>query len=157
MNVIFRVVGKTSEAYLKEGIAVYNKRLKHYLPYTYEVLPDVKRAGKLKNLQLLEEEGKIILQKTNTDDFLILLDENGKTYTSVQFAAYLEKLLQQPYKRIIFQVGGAFGFSAEVRQRADASLSLSSMTFSHQMIRLFFTEQLYRGMTILKNEKYHNE
>jgi 23S rRNA (pseudouridine1915-N3)-methyltransferase len=157
MHVIFRVVGKTSERYLKEGIAIYNKRLNHYLPFAYEVLPDIKHAGKLKPAQLLSEEGRLILQKINSDDFLILLDEKGKTYSSVQFAAYLEKLMYQSHKRIIFQVGGAFGFSPEVYQRANAKISLSSMTFSHQMIRLFFTEQLYRAMTILRNEKYHNE
>lgn len=157
MNVIFRVIGKTNEPYLKEGISIFNKRLTHYLPYTYEVLPDVKRAGKLKTAQLTAEEGKAILQKTNPDDFLILLDERGKTYSSVLFSNYLEKLLNMSYKRIIFQVGGAFGFSPEVYQRANTKMSLSSMTFSHQMIRLFFTEQLYRAMTIMRNEKYHNE
>ncbi|KAA3631743.1 MAG: 23S rRNA (pseudouridine(1915)-N(3))-methyltransferase RlmH [Bacteroidetes bacterium] len=157
MNVVFRVVGKTSEKYLEEGIAVFNKRLSHYLPYKYEIMPDVKKAGKMSPVQLKEEEGKMILQKTNSDDYLILLDENGKSFTSKDFSKHLEKLLQQPYKRIIFQVGGAFGFSPEVYKRANAKLSLSEMTFSHQMIRLFFTEQLYRTMTIIRNEKYHNE
>ncbi len=157
MNVVFRVIGKTSEKYLAEGIAVFNKRLSHYLPYKYEVMPDVKRAGKMSPVQLKEEEGKFILQKTNSDDYLILLDENGKGFTSRNFSKHLERLLQQPYKRIIFQVGGAFGFSPDVYQRANAKLSLSEMTFSHQMIRLFFAEQLYRAMTIIRNEKYHNE
>lgn len=157
MKIEFRVVGKTHEAYLREGIEIYHKRIGHYLPYAMEVLPDIKQAGKLSPEQLKDQEGKMILQKINPDDCLILLDEKGKTFTSVQFAGFLSKLLQQPYKRIIFQVGGAFGFSQEVYQRANNQLSLSDMTFSHQMIRLFFTEQLYRAMTIIRNEKYHNE
>jgi 23S rRNA (pseudouridine1915-N3)-methyltransferase len=157
MKIEFRVVGKTNEPYLREGIDIYNKRIGHYLPYAMEILPDVKQAGKLSPEKLKQAEGKLILNKLNTDDFLILLDEKGKTYTSVQFSKHISKLLQQSYKRIIFQVGGAFGFSDEVYKRANGKLSLSGMTFSHQMIRLFFTEQLYRAMTILRNEKYHNE
>lgn len=157
MKIVFRVVGKTNESYLKEGIAIYNKRIGHYLPYEMDIIPDVKNAGKLKHQKLKEAEGKLILNKLNNDDCLILLDEKGKTYTSVHFSQYIEKLLQQSYKRIIFQVGGAFGFSEEVYRRSNGKLSLSGMTFSHQMIRLFFTEQLYRAMTIMRNEKYHNE
>lgn len=157
MNVLFRVIGKTNEKYLEEGIAVFNKRLSHYLPYKYEIMPDIKKGGKMNPVQLKEEEGKLLLQKTNPDDYLILLDENGKSFRSKDFSKHLEKLLQQPYKRIIFQVGGAFGFSPDVYKRANSKLSMSEMTFSHQMIRLFFVEQLYRAMTIIRNEKYHNE
>ena len=156
MKIEFRLVGKTNESYLKEGIAIYNKRITHYLPYSMDILPDIKQAGKLKPAQIKTKEGELILSKINKGDFLILLDEKGKTYTSVKFAQYISQQLQQSHHRIIFQVGGAFGFSEAVYKRANAKLSLSDMTFSHQMIRLFFTEQLYRAMTILRNEKYHN-
>jgi len=121
------------------------------------VLPDVKNAGKLSPAQLKGKEGELILSRLKNDDGLILLDEGGKQFGSVDFARWLDQQLQRPYKRLVFLVGGAFGFSPEVYARANAKLSLSKMTFSHQMIRLFFAEQLYRGMTILRGEKYHNE
>lgn len=150
-------IGKTTESYLREGEAIYVKRLRHYLPVTFEVLPDVKNAGKLRPDQLKSKEGELILSRLKNDDGLILLDEGGKQFGSVAFAGWLDQQLQRPYKRLVFLVGGAFGFSPEVYARANGKLSLSKMTFSHQMIRLFFAEQLYRGMTILRGEKYHNE
>lgn len=150
-------IGKTSEAYLREGEAIYVNRLKHYLPLTFEVLPDVKNAGKLRPAQLKEKEGELLLSRLKNDDGLILLDEGGKQFSSVAFAQWLDQQLQRPYKRLVFIVGGAFGFSPAVYARANGKLSLSKMTFSHQMIRVFFAEQLYRGMTILRGEKYHNE
>lgn len=156
MKVIFRVIGKTNERYLKEGMEVYAKRLSHYLPFKMEVLPDVRQAKKLNSDQLRLKEGEILLAQVKNEDLLILLDENGKSFSSVKFASYLDRQLQMPYRRLIFQVGGAFGFSEEVYQRANAKLALSQMTFSHQMVRLFFLEQLYRAMTILRNEPYHN-
>lgn len=156
MKVIFRVIGKTNERYLKEGMEVYAKRLSHYLPFKMEVLPDVRQAKKLNSDQLRLKEGEILLAQVKNEDLLILLDENGKSFSSVEFASYLDRQLQMPYRRLIFQVGGAFGFSEEVYQRANAKLALSQMTFSHQMVRLFFLEQLYRAMTILRNEPYHN-
>lgn len=157
MKVHVYYVGKTSEAYLREGEAIYTKRLKHYLPVTFEVLPDVKNAGKLQPTQLKEREGELILSRLKNDDGLILLDEGGKQFGSVEFSRWLDRQLQMPYKRLVFMVGGAFGFSPAVYARANGKLSLSKMTFSHQMIRVFFAEQLYRGMTILRGEKYHNE
>lgn len=157
MKVHVYYVGKTSEAYLREGEAIYAKRLKHYLPVTFEVLPDVKNAGKLQPTQLKEREGELILSRLKNDDGLILLDEGGKQFGSVEFSRWLDRQLQMPYKRLVFMVGGAFGFSPAVYARANGKLSLSKMTFSHQMIRVFFAEQLYRGMTILRGEKYHNE
>lgn len=150
------MIGKTQDAYLREGIAIYQKRLGHYLPFTMDILPDIKRAGQLSPAQLKQREGELILQRLRPDDGLILLDESGAQFTSVKFAAYLDQQLQAPYRRLIFQIGGAYGFSPEVYQRANGKLSLSKMTFSHQMIRLFFLEQLYRAMTILRNEPYHN-
>ena len=157
MKVHIYYIGKTSESYLREGEAIYAKRLKHYLPVTFEVIPDVKNAGKLSPEQLKTKEGEQILGRLKNDDGLILLDEGGKQFGSVAFADWLDKQLQRPYKRLVFVVGGAFGFSTAVYARANGKLSLSKMTFSHQMIRLFFAEQLYRGMTILRGEKYHNE
>ena len=156
MKIEFWSIGKTAFPYLKEGIAIYEKRLKHYINYQMVVLPDVKNAGKMKNPQLKLKEGDIFLNKLDKGDFVVLLDEAGKEYTSVKFSQFLEQKIQMPYKRIIFIVGGAFGFSPAIYERANTKLSLSKMTFSHQMIRLFFVEQLYRACTIMRNEKYHN-
>ena len=157
MKVHVYYIGKTTESYLREGEAIYAKRLKHYLPVTFEVLPDVKNAGKFSPGQLKTKEGDLILSRLKSTDGLILLDEGGKQFGSVDFARWLDQQLQRPYNRLVFLVGGAFGFSPAVYARANGKLSLSKMTFSHQMIRLFFAEQLYRGMTILRGEKYHNE
>ncbi|OAV44878.1 23S rRNA (pseudouridine(1915)-N(3))-methyltransferase RlmH [Lewinella sp. 4G2] len=157
MKVQVYYVGKTSEKYLREGEAIYQKRLRHYLPISFDILPDIRNAGKLSSEALKEKEGELILSKVNNEDGLILLDEGGKRFTSVKFSAWIDRQLQMPYRRLIFVVGGAFGFSDAVYQRANGKLSLSDMTFSHQMIRLFFAEQLYRGMSILRGEKYHNE
>ena len=157
MKVQVYYIGKTTASYLREGEAVYVKRLRHYLPVSFEVLPDVKNAGKLSPVQLKAREGELLLSRIGTTDGLILLDEGGKRFGSVAFARWLDRQLQQPYRRLVFVVGGAFGFSPAVYARANGKLSLSDMTFSHQMIRLFFAEQLYRAMTILRGEKYHNE
>lgn len=156
MKVEFWVIGKTNENYLKQGIELYVKRLSHYLPFQMITVPDVKTSKGMKPLQLKNKEGEAILQKLKSEDLLILLDEKGKSFHSVAFATYLDQLLMRPGRRLIFLVGGAFGFSEAVYQRAQGKLSLSAMTFSHQMIRLFFVEQLYRAMTILRNEPYHN-
>ncbi|MFT5998875.1 MAG: 23S rRNA (pseudouridine1915-N3)-methyltransferase [Neolewinella sp.] len=157
MKVIVYFIGKTTEPYLREGEAIYAKRLKHYLPITFEVLPDIKGAGKMSADKLKEKEGELVLSRLKNDDGLILLDEGGKQYGSVDFAHWLDRQLQQPYRRLIFLVGGAFGFPPAIYERANGKLSLSKMTFSHQMIRLFISEQLYRAMSILRGEKYHNE
>ncbi len=157
MKIEFCYIGKTKERYLIDGIAVYEKRMKHYNPFAMVCLPDVKNAGKLTSIQLKEKEGEELLKRLSKDDYLILLDEKGKSFTSVKFSKQIERLLQMPYKRIVFQVGGAFGFSEAVYKRANEKMALSEMTFSHQMIRLFFVEQLYRGFSIIRGEKYHNE
>jgi 23S rRNA (pseudouridine1915-N3)-methyltransferase len=148
-------IGKTSEKYLEEGIAIFDKRLKNYLPFAWIILPDVKLKTTDGNL-LKKEEGKLILSKLQADDYLILLDENGKQLTSMELAQWTERRLASSGRRLVFLVGGAFGFAPEVYARAQEQLSLSKMTFSHQMVRLFFIEQLYRAMTILRNEPYHN-
>lgn len=151
------VIGNTSFPYLKEGTAIYEKRLKHYLPFEYSIIPDIKNAKNRTNEQLKEKEGELILKKLDKGDWLILLDEGGKEFSSLKFAKYMESMLQQSHKRMIFLVGGAYGFSSDVYQRANAKMSLSKMTFSHQMVRLFVLEQLYRAMTILRNQPYHHE
>lgn len=157
MKIEFWVIGRTQDKYLEEGTDMYRKRLSHYLPFSYRTIPDIKKAGKLSPDQLKEQEGLLILKNLKNDDGLILLDEKGQAFTSVQFARWVDKQLAAPFKRLIFLVGGAYGFSPALYQRADAKLALSKMTFSHQMVRLFFLEQLYRAMTILRNEPYHNQ
>ena len=155
MRVEFKVVGKTQQQYLLEGIAVYEKRLRHYLNFEIKDLPDVKLSGQ--NEQILKEkEGEVILKSLETHDYLILLDERGKQVTSVEFSGMINKLMVAGTKNVVFLVGGAYGFSEAVYKRANATLSLSKMTFPHQLIRLFFVEQLYRAMTILRNESYNH-
>ena len=157
MKVEFWVIGKTHESYLDKGIEIFSKRLKRYFPFKMEVIPDVKKGGKLPPIKLKEEEGKLVLNRLSQDDYLVLLDEKGADFTSQKYAKQVEKWLNLPKRKLVFLVGGAFGFSDEVYQRANQQIRLSSMTFSHQMIRVFFLEQLYRAMTILKNEPYHND
>ncbi|MCB9288628.1 MAG: 23S rRNA (pseudouridine(1915)-N(3))-methyltransferase RlmH [Lewinellaceae bacterium] len=149
-------IGKTSEPYLEEGMALYQKRLGYYLKFGLEIIPDVRKAGKLSPDQLKVKEAESVLRRLQPGDFLVLLDEAGKQHTSESFAGFLNHKMQMSYKRLIFLIGGAYGFSPELYARADGKLSLSRMTFSHQMVRLFFLEQLYRAMTILNNEPYHN-
>ncbi|NJK84326.1 MAG: 23S rRNA (pseudouridine(1915)-N(3))-methyltransferase RlmH [Saprospiraceae bacterium] len=156
MKVELWVVGKTNFTYLSEGIALYEKRLKHYLQFELVVLPDVKVSKKESTIQVKTKEGKALLDKCQESDYLVLLDDKGSQFTSEAFATQLERYLQMSVKRIIFVIGGAYGFSEALYQRANAQLSLSKMTFSHQMVRLIFVEQLYRAMTILKNEPYHH-
>jgi 23S rRNA (pseudouridine1915-N3)-methyltransferase len=156
MKIAAWCIGKTAFAYLDEGIALYAKRLQHYAPFEWTVLPDIKNAKHLTTDQIKEQEGALVLAKLLPDDFLLLLDERGKAYTSPAFAAYLEQRLVQSPRRMVFLIGGAYGFSDAVYARANGQLSLSSMTFSHQMVRLFFIEQLYRAFTIIKGEPYHH-
>ena len=156
MKVEVWAIGKTSEVYLETGIALFEKRLKHYLPFALTIWPNVKTKTTDGTLMRLEE-GKMILSKLQNDDYLVLLDERGQQLSSVALSKWMEQRLTDSRKRMVFLIGGAFGFSPDVYARANAQLSLSSMTFSHQMIRLFFLEQLYRAMTILKGEPYHNE
>ncbi|MEM6398297.1 MAG: 23S rRNA (pseudouridine(1915)-N(3))-methyltransferase RlmH [Bacteroidota bacterium] len=156
MKIICYFIGRTKESYLREGEAIYLKRLRHYWPVETLELQDVKGAGKLSSEQLKVKEAELVMQKLSPQDGLVLLDEGGQQMGSVAMAKWLDKQLQQPYKRLIFLVGGAFGFDQTIYQRADAKLSLSKLTFSHQMVRLFLLEQLYRSATILRNEPYHN-
>ena len=156
MKIELWVIGKTAFKYLDEGNAVYEKRLKHYVNFDLVVLPDIKNPP-LSTEALKTKEGELILNKLTKDDCLILLDERGKQLSSMDFSKLIEQQQMSAVKRIVFQIGGAYGFSEAVYARANREISLSKMTFSHQMIRLFFVEQLYRAFTILKGEKYHNE
>ncbi|MBV6428624.1 MAG: Ribosomal RNA large subunit methyltransferase H [Haliscomenobacter sp.] len=150
-------IGKTQEPYLEEGITRYEKRLKHYLPFETVLIPDIRGAGKVPPEEIKRQEGERLLARVKPEDFLVLLDEKGQSFSSSHFARWLDQRMQWTHKRLIFQIGGAYGFSEAVYSRANAMLSLSEMTFSHQMVRLFFLEQLYRAMTILRNEPYHNQ
>lgn len=150
-------IGKTIQSYIQKGIDDYCKRLKRYINFTIFTIPDVKNVKSLSALQQKEKEGELILNHLSPADFCILLDERGKEFTSIEFSLFLQKIMYSGKKRLIFVVGGPYGFSDAVYNRADAKCSLSKMTFTHEMVRLFFTEQIYRAMTIIKGEPYHHE
>jgi 23S rRNA (pseudouridine1915-N3)-methyltransferase len=147
-------IGTTDESYLKEGISKYIKRLSHYNKIEYLELKDIKSSGSPQ--EIMKKEADLVLGKLKNDDLLILLDEKGQEFDSVKFSVFIEKLTVMPGKNVVFLIGGAFGHHDSIRKKATYLVSLSKMTFSHQMVRLFLTEQLYRAFTILKNEKYHN-
>ena len=149
-------IGKTGKGFLIDGEKEYLNRLKHYVNIVRIEIPDIKNAKKLSIDQIKSLEGKEILSKVIPGEHLILLDEKGKDFTSEKFADFIQKKFNQGGKGLVFVIGGAYGFSKEVYDRSDSLLSLSKMTFSHQMIRMIFFEQLYRGMTILKGEPYHH-
>ena len=157
MKVILLVTGKTDAGYWNDALNDYSDRLRHYIPFETEVIQDVKKVKNLTEPQQKEHEGRLILKSLQAGDECILLDECGKEYSSKQFANYLEKKLQSAPKRLVFVAGGPYGFSDEVLERASERLSLSKMTFSHQMVRPVFVEQLYRAMTILRGEPYHHD
>lgn len=150
-------IGKTKTPWIQTGIAEYMKRLKNYVSFQLVELPDLKSTKSLSEDQQKQKEGEAILSKLTAADFLVLLDEHGREYTSMEFASYIEKLMASGKKRVAFAVGGPYGFSPAVYDRANAKLSLSKMTFSHEMVRAFFVEQLYRAQTILRGEPYHHE
>jgi 23S rRNA (pseudouridine1915-N3)-methyltransferase len=156
MTIKLIAIGKTDDRQLMSLIEVYKKRLCFYINFSLEIIPDIKNSKSLSETQQKQKEGELILNKINTTDVLVLLDENGKQYDSVQFSSYLQKHMNSGIKQLVFAIGGPYGFSEEVYKKANGKLSLSKMTFSHQMIRLFFIEQLYRGFTILRNEPYHH-
>ena len=156
MKVKLIVVGKTNVNYLKDGETEYDQRIKHYVNFEQLIISDVKNAKNLSTAQLKNKEGLQILSKINTSDYVVLLDEKGKQFSSNEFSNFLINKNLSNTKYLVFVVGGAFGFSDEVYQRADYKFSLSKMTFTHQMIRVIFKEQLYRALTIIKGEKYHN-
>lgn len=149
-------IGKTDKPELKELIDEYVKRLSFYVSFSFDIIPDLKNTKNLSIEQQKEAEGTEILKRIQTSDRLILLDDKGKSFTSEGLAEFLQKQMNSGLKNLVFVIGGPYGFSESVYQRADGKLSLSKMTFSHQMVRLFFVEQLYRGFTILRNEPYHH-
>lgn len=149
-------IGKTTPTYLQVGVDDFYQRIKKYIPFETVIIPDIKDGGSYSVIDKLNKEGKKVLQKLTIQDYLILLDEGGKEYSSLQFSQFIEKELNKSHKKLIFLVGGSYGFSNELQERANFKISMSKMTFSHQMVRLFFLEQLYRGFTILHNEPYHN-
>ena len=157
MKIKLIVVGKTNKSYLVEGEREYEKRLSHYIKFEEIIIPDVKQSGKWSKSEIKKKEGHLILGKLENSDHVILLDDKGKLYSSPRFSEFLQQKMNSGLKSLVFVIGGAYGFSDEVYQRAGSKLSLSKMTFSHQMIRLFFKEQLYRGFSILRGEKYHHE
>lgn len=156
MTIKLLAIGKTDSASLQHLIADYEKRLHHYIKFELEIIPDLKNVKNLSEVQQREKEGALILKKLNTTDVLILLDENGKQFDSVGFSNYLQKKMNSGIKQLVLVIGGPYGFSDAIYAKSQGKISLSKMTFSHQMVRLFVVEQLYRAFTILRNEPYHH-
>jgi 23S rRNA (pseudouridine1915-N3)-methyltransferase len=157
MKIKLLAIGKTDDKNLMQLIDTYQKRLQHYIKFDLEIIPDLKNAKNLSETQQKEKEGALILNKLQNTDQLVLLDDKGSSFSSIEFSKYLQKKMNSGIKQLVLIIGGPYGFSDAVYQKATGKISLSKMTFSHQMIRLFVVEQLYRGFTILKNEPYHHE
>ncbi|KGE13294.1 23S rRNA (pseudouridine(1915)-N(3))-methyltransferase RlmH [Sphingobacterium deserti] len=157
MKISLLCIGKTDDSYIQQAIDTYLKRLTHYITFTISVIPDVKNAKNLTQEQQKTKEGELILKQISNADFVMLLDEKGKEFRSVEFSRFFEKKMVDSVNHLIFVIGGPYGFSTEVYSRANQQLSLSKMTFSHQMVRLFFVEQVYRAFTIMRGEPYHHE
>lgn len=157
MKIELAVIGKTSIGYLKKGIDEYIKRLKHYVPFEIKYIDDIKNTKNISEDQQKRTEGAKILSLLDKSDFVVLLDEHGKEYTSMQYSSYIQKRMLSGVKKVVFVIGGPYGFSQEVYDRANDKISFSKMTFNHEMIRLIFTEQLYRAYTIINHEPYHHE
>ena len=151
------VIGKTKFKFLLDGENEYEKRLKHYCKFSELIIPDIKNAGNISKKELKEKEGRLILDSLKKDNYLILLDDKGLQLSSIEFSEFLNQKMVSSANELVFIIGGAFGFSKDVYEKADLKMSLSKMTFSHQMVRLIFKEQIYRAFTILKSEKYHHE
>jgi 23S rRNA (pseudouridine1915-N3)-methyltransferase len=157
MKIKLLAIGKTDDKHLISLIDTYKKRLKHYINFELEIIPDIKKVKNLSQVQQKEKEGELILNKLANTDNLLLLDEKGKEMRSVDFSNFLQKKMNAGIKQLVFVIGGPYGFSENVYKKSQGKISLSKMTFSHQMIRLFVVEQIYRAFTILKNEPYHHE
>ncbi|MBN2597588.1 23S rRNA (pseudouridine(1915)-N(3))-methyltransferase RlmH [Labilibaculum sp.] len=156
MKIVLLVIGKTDKDFVKTGIEEYQKRLVHYLPFEMKIIPDIKNTKNLSENQQKQKEGELILEKIKAGDTLMLLDEGGKEFSSPAFSNFIEQKMIGGIKNLVFVIGGPYGFSEDVYRNAQGKVSLSKMTFSHQMIRMIFTEQLYRAMTIIKGEPYHH-
>ena len=157
MKIKLILIGKTKSKFLLDGENEYIKRLKHYSNFSELIIPYIKTGSKISKKKIKENEGNMILNSLTNSDYVILLDDKGETLSSIEFSEFLNKKMVSSFNELVFIVGGAFGFSESVCRRANTKLSLSKMTFSHQMVRIFFKEQLYRAFTILKGEKYHHE
>ncbi|MFT5762157.1 MAG: 23S rRNA (pseudouridine1915-N3)-methyltransferase [Polaribacter sp.] len=157
MKIKLLAIGKTDDKNLHQLIEIYQKRLEHYIKFELEIISDIKNVKNLSEVQQKEKEGELILSKLQKTDQLILLDDKGKHFTSMEFSQHLQKKMNAGIKQLVLVIGGPYGFSDAVYKKASGKISLSKMTFSHQMIRLFIVEQLYRGFTILKKEPYHHE
>jgi len=157
MKITLLVIGKTDTAYLREGIEMYTKRLKHYIPFELVIIPDVKQSKNLSEELQKSKEGELILSKLSVGRELHLFDERGKSYSSVELADFLQQKMLSSVKELIFVIGGPYGFSDDVYRQAQSKISLSKLTFSHQMVRLLCVEQFYRAFTILRGEPYHHE
>ena len=157
MKIVLLTVGKTSEKYLIEGIDQYKKRLKNYTKFEMIEILNVKKSKNFSNSELMKKEGELVMKHLQSSDYLVLLDDKGKDFTSSKFSEKLQNWMLSGKKRLVFIVGGAYGLSEALIARGNEKISLSKMTFSHQMVRLFFVEQIYRGYTILNNEPYHHK
>lgn len=157
MKIVLLCIGRTRDALIEKATARYCERIPHYIPFDFVTLPDVKATAKLSESQQKEKEGMMMLGALQPGDVVVLLDERGREMTSREFSAAIEKRMNSGIKRLVFIIGGPYGFSQAVYNRADAKLSLSRMTFSHEMVRLFFVEQIYRAMTIMRGEPYHHD
>lgn len=157
MKTTLLVVGKTTDRHFQAGIDDYMGRISHYMPFTMEVIPELKATKSLSEKEQKEREGRLILDALQPGDYVVLLDEHGREHRSVEFAQWMQKKMLAGTRRLVFVVGGPYGFSSDVYQRGNEQISLSRMTFSHQMIRLIFVEQIYRAMSILAGEAYHHE
>lgn len=157
MKISLLTVGKTDISWVREGMEIYISRLRHYIPFSVIEIPELKNASALDREQIKTKEGELILKAIRPSDDVILLDEHGKEYTSIEWARFMEKRIAGSGRDIVFVIGGAYGFSRQVYDRCSGLVSLSKMTFSHQMVRAIFTEQLYRAFTIMRGEPYHHE
>ena len=157
MKFTLLAVGKTDSKEIEQLTEIYTKRVARYVKFEIKIIPDLKNRAKLSFEQQKKQEADLILTQLNTSDFVVLLDENGKHYSSVDFSKFLQQRMNSGIKNLVFIIGGPYGFDQALYSRANSKLSLSKMTFSHQMVRLFFAEQLYRGFSILNNEPYHHQ
>lgn len=157
MKICLLVIGKTDASFVKAGIEEYEKRLRRYIPYEMKIIPDIKNSKNMSEEVQKMKEAELLLEQFQSQDYVVLLDERGKEYSSVTFSQFMAQKMLSGVKRIVFVIGGPYGFAQTVYDRANDKLSLSKMTFSHQMVRMIFTEQLYRAMTIMKGEPYHHE
>lgn len=157
MKITLLTVGRTDIRWVKDGLDAYSSRLSHYVPFEIKEIPELKNVSALSQAQIKEKEGELLLKAFRPQDEVILMDEHGREYRSVEFARMIEEKMSRGGRDLVFVIGGAYGFSPAVYARANGKISLSQMTFSHQMVRTIFVEQLYRAFTIIKGEPYHHE